>query len=173
MTRPHRLATIRIAKEYLKFSAAHFTVFSATERERLHGHNFTVAADITAAVNDNGMTSNYRNYKDALQRCCKALDEYVLLPGQSPYLQIEQQGLEYWVRFNDESMRFLVADTLILPIRNTTVEEFSNYIVQQLMHDSQLAELSQLQGLSVSVSSGPGQLGITAWQRDDAYHAKL
>ena len=31
------LTTIEIDKENLKFSAAHFTIFSGTERERLHG----------------------------------------------------------------------------------------------------------------------------------------
>ena len=39
-----QLTTIELSKEYLKFSAGHFTVFSATERERLHGHNFSVSA---------------------------------------------------------------------------------------------------------------------------------
>ena len=38
--------TIRLAKENMKFSAAHFTIFSASERERLHGHNFRVEVDI-------------------------------------------------------------------------------------------------------------------------------
>lgn len=166
MTSANRLSTIYIEKEYLKFSAAHFTVFSATERERLHGHNFTVSANITAQVDDNGMTSNYRIYKDALQRCCEALDEYVLLPGESPYLQIEQQGDTYAVFFNGEKMLFLASDTKILPIRNTTVEEFSHYILQQLLLDHELAGTAGLQGLTVSVASGPGQNGSSDWMRE-------
>ena len=47
--------TIDILKEDIKFSAAHFTVFSATERERLHGHNFHVGLSVTAPVGSNGM----------------------------------------------------------------------------------------------------------------------
>ena len=44
----HLLTTINICKEALKFSGAHFTIFSATDRERLHGHNFRVRAEVTA-----------------------------------------------------------------------------------------------------------------------------
>lgn len=159
-----RLATITIAKEYLKFSAAHFTIFSATERERLHGHNFTVSAEITATVDDNGMTSNYRVYKDALKRCCEAIDEYMLLPAQSPFLTIEPEGCEYVVRFAQETLRFLQADTLLLPIRNTTVEEFSHYLLSQLLADDELVAIEGLQALQVSVASGPGQYGACQWQ---------
>jgi 6-pyruvoyltetrahydropterin/6-carboxytetrahydropterin synthase len=49
-----RLATLYIDKESHKFSAAHFTIFSATERERLHGHNYSVSAKIVAPLGDNG-----------------------------------------------------------------------------------------------------------------------
>ena len=35
-----KLGRIEIAKQALNFSAAHFTIFSQTEREDLHGHNF-------------------------------------------------------------------------------------------------------------------------------------
>ena len=160
-----RLATIGIAKEYLKFSAAHFTVFSATERERVHGHNFAVSAKITAQVDINGMTSNYRLYKDALQQCCQALDEYVLLPGQSPYLDISQDSGQYLAHFNGQTLYFPTEDTLVLPIRNTTVEEFSHYILQQLLVDHALRDRVDLWALSVRVSSGPGQTGESAWQR--------
>ncbi len=160
-----RIATIQIAKEYLKFSAAHFTVFSATERERLHGHNFTVSAEITAWVDDNGMTSNYRHYKEALKRCCQALDEYVLLPGESPYLVIDEQDSAYRVCFHTDTMTFLKTDTIVLPIRNTTVEEFSHYLLHQLLADEQLSQGSQLTELVVTVASGPGQTGSSHWQK--------
>ena len=161
-----RLATIAIAKEYLKFSAAHFTIFSASERERVHGHNFTVAAEITAGVDDNGMTSNYRVYKNALKRCCEALDEYVLLPGQSPYMTIAEEGDQVVATFAGQPLFFPKADTIVMPIRNTTVEEFSHYILQQLLADPELAAIDDLVGLSVTVASGPGQTGTSRWLRD-------
>lgn len=161
-----REVTIAIDKEYLKFSAAHFTIFSATERERLHGHNFGVSAVISTLVGANGMASNYRVYKDALNTCCQALDEYLLLPSESPYLTIEQSGPEYHVAFGQETMRFLAEDTLLLPIRNTTVEEFSYYILAQLLDAGLVDQDQQITGLDVTVESGPGQRGTSRWRRD-------
>ena len=42
MTQTQRTTTLELYKEEMKFSAGHFTIFSATERENLHGHNFSV-----------------------------------------------------------------------------------------------------------------------------------
>ena len=47
---PESLIRIELSKEYLNFSAGHFTIFSATERENLHGHNFQVRGAVTAAI---------------------------------------------------------------------------------------------------------------------------
>ena len=160
-----RLATICIDKEYLKFSAAHFTIFSATERERLHGHNFSVSAEITATVDDNGMTSNYRVYKDALKRCCLDLDEYLILAGDSPYLRVQEQGSNYLALFNSEELIFAKNDTKVLPLKNTTVEEFSYFVLQQLLQDKTLTAIDGLKALTVTVASGPGQTGSSSWQK--------
>ena len=52
-----RITTLHIDKESHKFSAAHYTIFSATERERLHGHNYSVSARIVAPMGDNGFAA--------------------------------------------------------------------------------------------------------------------
>jgi 6-pyruvoyltetrahydropterin/6-carboxytetrahydropterin synthase len=161
-----QLTTIELSKEYLKFSAAHFTVFSATERERLHGHNFKVAAKITAPVGDNGMCFSYRIFKDKLEQLCEALDEYMLLAAESPHLRISEQGLQYLVEFNGEQMYFLKADTLLLPVRNATVEEYARYLLEQLIDDKELIARHDLREVSIKVSSGPGQWGSSRWKRD-------
>ena len=83
-----QLATLHIDKQAHKFSAAHFTIFSETERERLHGHNYGVSARIVAAMGDNGFSADYNVYKRALQRLCDDHDEYMLLPSQSRWLQV-------------------------------------------------------------------------------------
>ena len=38
--------TISLSKEDMKFSAGHFTIFDGAARETLHGHNFTVSAEV-------------------------------------------------------------------------------------------------------------------------------
>jgi len=160
-----RVTTITISKEYLKFSAAHFTIFSATDRERLHGHNFAVAVDLTAPVGDNGMCFSYRILKDRVQRLCDDLDEYMLLSGLSPFLEISEEGNQYKVRFNNEDMYFLKCDTLVLPIRNATVEEYSHYILTELLNDDELVGAYDIRAIEVRVSSGPGQWGSAQWSK--------
>ena len=160
-----RLTTIEISKEDFKFSGAHFTVFSATERERLHGHNFKVRAEVVAPVDENGLCFNYQEIKKRLRRICEQLDEYLLLPGDSPYLTIREDSQTVEVSFADQTMQFLASDTLVLPIRNTTVEEFSHLIVERLVKHDDFFTKNEVQRLKVSVSSGDGQWGSTVWKQ--------
>lgn len=157
-----QLTTLYINKERHKFSAAHFTIFSATLRERLHGHNYSVSARIVAPMGDNGFAADYKVYKQRLGMLCEALDEYTLLAGESPYQRIEEDGLYYRVSFGDELMHFLKTDTLVLPIRNATVEEFSRYLLQGLLS---LSADDELRAVELCVASGPGQKGCASWTR--------
>ncbi len=161
-----QLTTIEISKEYLKFSAAHFTVFSETDRERLHGHNFKVAAKVTAPVGPNGMCFSYRILKDKLEALCASLDEYLLLSAESPHLVISEEGENYRVGFNGETMLFLKADTLLLPVRNATVEEYSRYLLGRLLEDRELIDGHDIREVGIKVSSGPGQWGSARWKKD-------
>ncbi|AQA19860.1 6-pyruvoyl tetrahydropterin synthase [Halioglobus japonicus] len=157
-----RTTTLHIDKESHKFSAAHYTIFSATERERLHGHNYSVSARIVAPMGDNGFAADYNVYKRRIASLCEKLDEYMILAADSPYQEIEEQGENYRVRFNGEEMSFLKCDSLLLPLRNATVEEFSHYLLQQL-----LAECADdgLVELEVWVASGPGQRASALWRQ--------
>jgi 6-pyruvoyltetrahydropterin/6-carboxytetrahydropterin synthase len=155
-----RLTTLYIDKESHKFSAAHYTIFSATERERLHGHNYSVSARIVAPVGDNGFSADYNVYKTRLARLCEALDEYMLLAGDSPYQQIEEAGACYRVTYNGQEMLFLQSDTQVLPIRNATIEELSHYLLQGLLADSAGDDLREIE---LCVASGPGQKACANW----------
>jgi len=155
-----RLATLIIDKQAHKFSAAHYTIFSATERERLHGHNYSVSARIVAPMGDNGYAADYNVYKTRLGALCAELDEYLLLAGDSPHQSVEEAGACYRVRFAQEEMLFLRSDTRVLPIRNATVEEFSHYLLQQLLAACAGEDLRELE---LCVASGPGQRGCARW----------
>jgi len=162
------ICTIRLHKESMKFSAAHFTIFSATERERLHGHNFQVQVDICAPTSDNGMLVNYQQLKKHARQCCKQLDEYLILPELSPHLVIKSEDNHYQVTFNQETLLFSKFDTLLLPIRNTTVEEFSRYFLQQLLSIFRDQLTLDIHKLAVHVSSAPGQSGSSEWIKTSA-----
>ncbi|WP_372863396.1 6-pyruvoyl tetrahydropterin synthase family protein [Spongiibacter sp.] len=161
-----RHTCIEICKEDLKFSAAHFTIFSATERERLHGHNFRVSLLLTADVGDDGMCFSYVEIKKRLRKLCAALDEYTLLPAQSPHMDVSERGGYLCATFNGEELLFLKADTLLLPLRNTTVEELARYVLERLLDDAAFVDGNHISELVMKVSSGPGQWGSATWTRN-------
>lgn len=156
-----RLTTLCIDKESHKFSAAHYTIFSATERERLHGHNYSVSARFVAPMGDNGFSADYNVYKRRIKELCDSLDEYMLLAGASPHQRIEQEGAYYRVRFAGEDMLFLCSDTLVLPLRNATVEEFAHYLLGRML---ELSAGEDLREVELCVASGPGQKGCAIWR---------
>jgi 6-pyruvoyltetrahydropterin/6-carboxytetrahydropterin synthase len=161
-----RLTTIYIDKESHKFSAAHFTIFSATRRERLHGHNFAVSVRIVAPVDENGLTGDYAVYKAQIKKLCDTFDEYTLIPSRSPYLTVEEEGDYYRVKHDADTLLFLKVDTLIIPVRNTTVEDLSNYLLEILVEDKAFLEAQDIRKMEVLVSSGPGQTGSSFWSVD-------
>lgn len=163
-----KLTTIEIHKQYLHFSVAHFTIFSATERERLHGHNFRIAVRITGEVDDNGLCFDYAIYKSILRDLCRRFDEYTLIAEHSPYLQIDTDDTYHHVTHNNITMKLLKSDTLLLPIRNVTIEELSHYLLSEVIGDRAMIDELNIHAFEMRVSSGPDQWGIARWERSDA-----
>jgi len=160
-----RLATVAIHKDELNFSAGHFTIFSATEREDLHGHNYYVDVTFDVLLNDNGLAFDYRVYKRKLKAICEKLDRRFLLPSQSLYLTLEETE-DMWIgHYNQEKIPFLKRDAVILPLCNITIEELSNWFLQQLVEDKVELEKNNIQGIRVRVFNGPGQSGGVRWDR--------
>jgi 6-pyruvoyltetrahydropterin/6-carboxytetrahydropterin synthase len=58
-------------------------------------------------------------------------------------------------------MTFLRSDTLVLPIRNVTVEELARYLLAQLVQASAGDDLREVE---LCVASGPGQKACACWE---------
>ena len=154
--------TIEISKEYLHFAAAHFTLFSATERENLHGHNFQVTLDADAPMQDDGLTFDYNILKKAVKQLCDELDEQVLMPTHSPYLEIDEQDDYTYIVFNGERIPFLQRDLKLLPIRNITVEELAQYLLGKLLEREDIKTLA-IDHMLLRCASGEGQWASAKW----------
>lgn len=160
------LTVIELCKEDMEFASGHFTIFSATQREKLHGHNFKVEARLEALISDDlGMAFDYRVYKQILRKLCKHLDHFFLLPTQSPYLKIEEDGDYYQVYFNNERLPFLKSDVLLLPLANITVEQLGGWFIAQLTEDKQALEKYAVQNITVKIFSSPGQGAEVCWKK--------
>lgn len=159
--------TIELYKENMKFSAGHFTIFSATEREPLHGHNYNVYLALTAWVEENGLSFDYRYYKEKVYKLCKQLSQTFLMPTQSQYLSYEEDETYYYFYFNDKKIPFLKEDITLIPLSNITVEELSLWFIKQLTQDNQQLEKHHIEGMVVKVFSGPGQSGSASWTKEE------
>jgi 6-pyruvoyl-tetrahydropterin synthase len=60
---------LRVAKEDFKFSAAHFCAHGGG-RERLHGHNYSVAVALAGAAGDDGLVVDFSEVKAAVRAMC-------------------------------------------------------------------------------------------------------
>lgn len=159
-----RNAIIEIHKEEVCFSAGHFTIFSATQRENLHGHNYNVSAAIETQVGDNGLTFDYRVYRNKLQEISKTLDLRFLLPAHSKFLKIEDAGDMLFAHYNNERIPFLKRDVLVLPMTNVTLEELSNWFLNHLLEDKKQIAEHHIQSIIVKVYNGPGHSGAASWK---------
>ena len=160
-----QLASIEIAKSYLHFSAAHFTIFSATNRERLHGHNWRVAAEITGEMGDDGLCFDYAVYKKILRDLCFAYDEYTLIAEESPHLEISDDEEFYFIKHNVRTQPLLKTDTILVPVANITIESLAHYFLSLLTSDKKTIEKYRIHKFEMRVSSGPNQWGIARWSR--------
>ena len=158
-----RLTTLDLAKEDMKFSAGHFTIFSATERERLHGHNFTVSVSLASAVGEDGLAVDYGIYKRKIVEFCREWNEFFLMPGRSPHLRYEEAGKHLRFRFAGGEFELLRSDVLVLPICNVTLEEMAPLFLDKLLAFRNASQHHQLVAITVRIFSGPGQSASATW----------
>jgi len=158
--------TIELQKPAMQFSAGHFTIFSPTRRERLHGHNFRVNAAFDTAIDPElGMAFDYGIYHQKLRDMCGQIDQAFLLPTRSPYLTIEEKGSHIYAHFNGEIIPFLKKDVELVPLKNITLEEISAWFVSQLTEDKIELDQHAIYGITVKIFSAPGQSGSCRWER--------
>lgn len=160
-----RTTTLELHKEEMKFSAGHFTIFSATHRENLHGHNFTVFVALTGEVTDNGMLSDYGPLKRTIIERCHAWNETFFLPDHSPHLKLERDAKgNVLARFNGEELHFLARDVTVLPVANVTLEELARVFGEELVGDGSAMRRDGVLKLVVKCASGPGQWSSWEWE---------
>jgi 6-pyruvoyltetrahydropterin/6-carboxytetrahydropterin synthase len=159
------LSSIEIEKSYLHFSAAHFTIFSATNRERLHGHNWRIAVEITGEVGDDGLCFDYAIYKKILKDLCSKYDEYTLIAEQSCHLEITEDDDFYYIKHDNRTQPLLKTDTILMPVKNVTIESLSQYFLSEMVKDQAHLDALKIHAFEMRVSSGPNQWGISRWSR--------
>lgn len=147
---------ITIAREQYKFSCAHMTVFPDGTKERLHGHNYTVAVALDVARIDLPSMIPFAQVKACLAELCALWKERVLIAAQNPHLRIVRDDSELELTLCGERYVMPRGDALLLPIDNVSVEALAAHVAALLR--PQLGPLSpHLLALEVTIEESPGQ----------------
>ena len=153
--RRHRLT---VARDQYKFSCAHMTVFPDGTKERLHGHNYTVAIAIDLDRADFGTMIPFAPIKAALADLCAAWKERVLIAVNNPFTKL--------VRDDDAELELTVCgqryvlprgDALLLPIDNISVEALAAHAAAILFERISVLDAPHVRGLEVTIAESPGQ----------------
>jgi len=157
----HRIV---IAREQYKFSCAHMTVFPDGTKERLHGHNYTLAIAIdldSVALAD---MIPFSSIKSALAALCAEFKERVLIAEANPHLTFARRdATEVELTLCGKRYVFPAEDVLVLPLDNISAEMLALHCANVLKSKLGPVLPAHARSLEVTVEESPGQ-GSTSTQ---------
>ena len=124
---------VDVTKDHLVFSAAHFITIGETYCERLHGHNWRVAARIEGELDADGLVFDFIALRDALQTLVNDLDHHMLLPTKHPQIKVSADDREVLVTYDDRRWIFPRTECVLLPIIQTTAELIAYWLGERLL----------------------------------------
>ncbi|RAP53355.1 MAG: 6-carboxytetrahydropterin synthase QueD [Methanosphaera sp. rholeuAM130] len=141
----------------LRFSAAHM-VIGHESCGKIHGHSYIVDVEVEGERSGQfGFVIDFKVLKDITRKICKSLDHRVLIPYNSPDLNVTYE--------DDKSIEFTLLDCLeyklpkqdvvLLPIESTTAESLSTYITEKIVDE--IEDTDTLSYIEVQVNEGIGQ----------------
>ncbi len=151
---------VHLAKENFKFSSTHFTIFSATQAERLHGHNYQLKCDIELNDIDSsiGMAFDFNLIKPEIKALCDEVDEHILIAAKSPYLKFKYVGDSIEMQFASRRYLFPKEDCRELAVVNITSEELARYFCEKLwLRLSQIENAPRFKSLQITIEETRGQ----------------
>ena len=152
--------SVRVTKDYLVFSAAHFITFAGNICERLHGHNYRVSCEVSGPLDENQYVIDFIALRDALKVIVDRLDHHMLLPTEHKAIHVVPNEKEVEVTFEDRRWVFPRGDCILLPVANTTTELLARYIGYELL-DTLREQTRQLPArLRIGVDENEGQWGF-------------
>ena len=148
---------VRVTKDHLVFSAAHFITFNGNICERLHGHNWRTAVTLTGPLDENSYVFDFIALRDGLQKIVNQLDHRVLLPTVHGAILVNASDSEVEVTFEDRRWVFPREDCVLLPVANTTAELIARWIGEQLCPVIAAQEGASISTVQVDVEENFGQ----------------
>ena len=151
---------VRVTKDHLVFSAAHFITFNGNVCERLHGHNWRTAVEVVGPLDENRYVFDFIALRDALQKIVNELDHRVLLPTTHRQIRVQADEREVTASFESRRWVFPREDCVLLPVENTTAEEIAAWIARRLRDVVIAATKTPIEMIQVEVEENFGQWAI-------------
>lgn len=133
------------------------TVFPDGTKERLHGHNYTLAIAIDVEKIDLASMIPFSPIKTALGELCAAWKEHVLLASKNPHFEVIRDGAELEFTLCGDRYVLPRQDVLLLPIDNISVEALAAHIAELLAESIKVLDAPQVITIEVTVEESPGQ----------------
>lgn len=159
---------VRVTKDHLVFSAAHFITIGRDLCERLHGHNWRVAVEVVGPLDENEYVFDFIALRDAAQKIVDELDHRMLLPEKHPQISLSISEREIEATYDDRRWVFPREECVILPIKQTTAERIAEWFCGRLYETIKPAGADQLDSIQVDIEENFGQ-----WASYQMSHNKL
>ncbi|HEX4211415.1 MAG TPA: 6-carboxytetrahydropterin synthase, partial [Candidatus Binataceae bacterium] len=146
--------SIQVAKENLKFSAAHFIAYPGF-RESLHGHNYQIGVRVEGGLGETGYVLDFGLIKRLVKEIGDRLDERTIIPALSDCLKIDHRDGQVSVQYENDRFVFPLGDVALLPIMHSSAEELAQFVWNELrsaLHSRNA--LADIIALEISIAEG-------------------
>jgi 6-pyruvoyltetrahydropterin/6-carboxytetrahydropterin synthase len=126
--------SVSVSKDYLVFASAHFITFAGHRCEGLHGHNYRARVTLEGKLDEESwFVFDFVVLKRIMRGLCDEIDHKVLLPLNSPKVQVTEETDVVKVAYEGRP-RYLFprSDCALLPVPNTTVEMLAELLANRL-----------------------------------------
>jgi 6-pyruvoyltetrahydropterin/6-carboxytetrahydropterin synthase len=162
---------VRVTKDYLVFCSGHFITYKGDQCERIHGHNYRTAVEVEGDLDENHYVIDFIALKELTKSIIDELDHRMMLPTQSPFIRLQEDGANIRVTYRDRYWSFPREECALVPIANTTAELLADYIARRIRRAINDRGWSPPRALRVEVEESFGQSAQVEWRADDPPHS--
>ena len=154
---------VTVAKESLRFSAAHFLTLPGHVCERLHGHNYRVAVTVDGPVDPaTGFVVDFAVLKRVVQAAIEPLDHRVLVPSTNPSLRVRESEGQVIVDYTRPGWLVVpAAHACLIPVAQTTAEVMAEWIARKVWDELRNSGHAGLTRMVLELEESTGQSART------------
>ncbi len=141
-------------KTNLRFSSAHL-IPEYEKCGHLHGHTYAIHAKIVGIPDENGIIVDFSHLKQCLLDIAQTLDHKILIPFHNPNVKVTKTTEIIHMTSLGKIYQFPSIDCLLLPIKSTSAEHLSIYVLEELCKNYKTSK--NIREIEVGVDEGFGQ----------------